>query len=170
MLSSCFSSTNPPNWFSGSSQVMSPRTIWKFGGGVWSDQPASPIAIFLSVLLTCLFLLTFLSGQWEGSRIKKKKKWQISWQQQPHRKGVIFLHSGACYFPSSFSQSSQAFLLTSLQQFNALCEQMASSSEILHMHCCIKTVWPEAIPGDIIGFLGISSKPLFRDFKLLYSP
>lgn len=66
-------------------------------------------------------------------------------------------------FPSSFALASQACLLTSFQQSDDLCEQMASSSEILHMPCYIKPRLTRSYSQhDIIDFL---SREIFGVFQ-----
>lgn len=66
-------------------------------------------------------------------------------------------------FPSSFAPASQACLLTSSQRSNALCEQMASNPEILHMPCYIKPwLTGSYSQHDIIDFL---SREIFGVFQ-----
>lgn len=111
-----------------------------------------------------LLLQSFPERQCEGSRLKTRltNLTNATVTQKNHR----FPTPWSLLFPSSFSQASQAYLLTFLQRSNGLCEQMASSSEIVHMPCYIKPWLTRSYSQrDIIDFFGVSSKPIFGVFQ-----
>lgn len=168
MLSSCFSYSYPPSlilWGFTSDVSKNHMEVWGVFGLISLLVPLPYFSQFNSCLSSFKY---FPMASGKGVEFKKRLTNLMT----------ATATQKSCNFPPLWSLLFPLLIFTS---FPSLCwhtysDPMLSVSrwhQARKSYTCTVTsspVWPEAIPSDIIGFPGISSKPIFRDFRLLYSP